>query len=118
MHELPITKSILDWACLYAEKAQARKVVTIVLQLGVLRDIQKEWLQRYFRYISRDTIASEAEILVIEVPLTCKCLACGETFPVDISRLTDATILCSSCHAQQYEIVTGREFKIHGIEVI
>ena len=118
MHELPITKSILDWACLYAEKAQAKKVVTIVLQLGVLRDLQKEWLQRYFRYISKGTIAAEAEILVMEVPLTCKCLECGETFSVDISQLTDETILCSSCQARRYEILTGTEFRIQGIEVI
>ncbi len=118
MHELPITKSILDWACIYAEKAQAQKVVTIVLQLGVLRDLQKEWLQRYFRYISKGTIASEAEILVIEVPLTCRCTDCGETFPVDISRLTDETILCPGCQVRNYEIVTGTEFRIQGIEVI
>jgi hydrogenase nickel incorporation protein HypA/HybF len=118
MHELPITKSILDWACIYAQKAQARKVVTIILQLGVLRDLQKDWLQRYFRYLSKDTIAAEAEILVIEVPLTCKCLECGDTFPVDTGRLADETILCPSCHSRRYEIVTGTEFMIQGIEVI
>ena len=118
MHELPITKSILDWACIYAEKAHAQKVVTIVLRLGVLRDLQKDWLQRYFRYLSRDTVAAEAEILVIPVPLTCKCLECGETFPVEISRLTDETILCPGCQARRYEIVTGREFQIQGIEVV
>lgn len=118
MHELPITKSILDWACLYAEKVQARKVVTIILQLGVLRDLKKDWLQRYFRYISRNTIASEAEILVIEVPLTCRCLECRATFSVDVNQLTDETILCASCQAQRYEIVGGTEFKIQGIEVI
>ncbi len=93
-------------------------MVTIILRVGVLRDLQKEWLQRYFRYISKGTIASEAEILVIEVPLTCKCLDCGEAFTVDISQLRDETILCSSCHARQYDIVSGTEFQIQGIEVI
>src|SRR5512145_2550546 len=106
MHELPITKSILDWACIYAEKAKAEKVVTIVLQLGVLRDLKEEWLSRYFRYISRDTIAAEAEILIIKVPLTCRCVNCQEVFPVDVDRLTDETILCPVCHERSYEIAT------------
>ena len=118
MHELPITKSILDWACIYAEKANAKKVVTIVLELGVLRDVKKEWLERYFRYISKGTVAEEAEILIMEVPLTCKCLACNETFPVDIGQLSGEAVSCPSCHAPQYEILTGTEFKIQGIEVI
>lgn len=118
MHELPITKSILDWACIYAQKAKAEKVVTIVLEIGVLRDLKEEWLKRYFRYISRDTIAAEAEILVIKVPLTCRCLNCGEVFPIDVDRLTDENILCPVCHERRYEIKTGTEFSIQGIEVI
>lgn len=118
MHELPITKSILDWACIYAEKAKAQKVVTIVLQIGVLRDLKEEWLLRYFRYISRDTIAAGAEILVIKVPLTCRCLSCQEVFPVDVDQLTDENILCPVCHERRYEIKTGTEFSIDGIEVI
>ena len=118
MHELPITKNILDLVCLYAHRAKAQKVVTIVLELGVLRDLKKEWLERYFRYISRGTIASEADILVTEVPLTCKCLTCQKIFSVDLDRLTNESILCPDCQARQYEIITGMEFKIQGIEVV
>lgn len=91
-------------------------MVTIILRVGVLRDLQKEWLQRYFRYISKGTIASEAEILVIEVPLTCKCLDCGEAFTVDISQLRDETILCSSCHARQYDIVSEQNFRFRALK--
>jgi hydrogenase nickel incorporation protein HypA/HybF len=118
MHELPITRSILDWACLYAEKAQARKVVTIVLRLGALRDLQKEWVQRYFGYISRGTIAEGAEILVMVNPIVCGCRGCGREFEVDKDRSADEEIRCPACSAKDYSLISGTEFRIEGIEVV
>ena len=112
MHELPITKSILDWACLYAEKAKAQKVVTIVLQLGVLRDLKKEWLQRYFRYISRDTIAAEAVLVYRHVPAELRCRKCGKVF---IARETD--FRCPDCKESEVDIVAGRELYLESMEV-
>lgn len=118
MHELPITKSILDWACLYAEKAQSQKVVTIVLRLGALRDLQKEWLQRYFSYLSKGTVAEHAEILVIVNPIVCECRNCGHAFEVEKERLQDEGILCPNCSGRDYALISGTEFRIEGIEVV
>jgi hydrogenase nickel incorporation protein HypA/HybF len=118
MHELSITKSILDWACLYAEKAQAQKVVTIVLRLGALRDIKKEWLQHYFKYISRGTIAEKAEILVMVNPIVCRCRDCGKEFEVDQDCLAGEEIFCPDCQAPNYTLISGTEFLIDGIEVV
>ncbi len=118
MHELSLTKSILDTAVRYAEKTDSQKVVTIVLKLGVLRDIQKEWVQHYFNYISKGTVAEGAEILIIINPIVCRCPDCGKEFEVDKARLAEEEIFCPNCSANNYTLISGTEFSIEGIEVI
>ncbi len=117
MHELSLTKSILDTALKYAEKTDSRKVVTIVLRLGILRDIKKKWIQHYFNYISKGTIAEGAEILVMVNPIVCRCPDCGKEFEIVEDRLAGEEILCPGCSSQNYTLISGREFSIEGIEV-
>jgi hydrogenase nickel incorporation protein HypA/HybF len=118
MHELPLTKNILDTALKYAQKTNSQKVVTIVLRLGALRDIKKEWIQHYFNYISKGTIAEGAEILVIPDPIVCRCRDCGKDFEIDRDDYAGKEILCPKCATQNYTLISGTKFQIEGIEVI
>ncbi len=56
MHELPITRAVLDIALEFAAKESATRVVSIDLRVGELRDLVEEWAQRYFDYVSKGTI--------------------------------------------------------------
>jgi hydrogenase nickel incorporation protein HypA/HybF len=118
MHELPLTKSILEMAVKYAQRTDSRKVVTIVLRLGALRDIKKEWIQHYFNYISKGTIAEDAEILVIPDPIVCHCNDCGKDFEINRDGYACESILCPNCSTRNYTLVSGTKFQIEGIEVI
>jgi len=118
MHELPLTKNILDTALKYARQTNAQKVVTIVLRLGALRDIKKEWIQHYFNYISRGTIAEDAEILVLADPIVCHCRDCGKDFKIERDDYACEEILCPSCSKQNYTLISGTAFQIEGIEVL
>ena len=118
MHELSLTKNILATALKYARQTNSQKVVTIVLRLGALRDIKKEWIQHYFNYISRGTIAEDAEILVIPDPIVCRCGDCGRDFEIDPDTMAAEAILCPSCLRPNYTLLSGTAFRIEGIEVI
>ena len=118
MHELPLTQNILDTALRYARQTNSQKVVTIVLRLGALRDIKKEWIQHYFNYISRGTIAENAEILVVADPVVCHCRDCGKDFEIDRDGIASENILCPVCQEQNYTLISGKAFRIEGIEVI
>ena len=117
MHELSITKNIFDIAQRYAEKNGASKVNSIFLRIGILRDLEPEWMQRYFRYVSKGTIAADAEILVTVEPAACKCNNCGLRFELNLKELTGDKILCPDCSVHDYELVSGMEFMIQGIEI-
>ena len=118
MHELPLTKSILEMAVKYARRTDSRKVVTIVLRLGALRDIKKEWIQHYFNYISKGTIAEDAEILIIPDPIVCRCRNCNKDFKINRDDYAGEEILCPNCSTRNYTLVSGTKFQIEGIEVI
>jgi len=118
MHELPLTQNILDTALKYARQTNARKVVTIVLRLGALRDIKKEWIQHYFNYISRGTIVEDAEILVIPDPIVCHCRDCDKDFEMNREDYSGEEILCPNCSTRNYTLISGTKFQIEGIEVI
>ena len=60
MHELPVTKSILEAVLCHAQAVAAQKIVRIHLVVGELNEFKRERIQRYFDYLSRDTPAEGA----------------------------------------------------------
>jgi hydrogenase nickel incorporation protein HypA/HybF len=116
MHELAVTEGILKVVLRHAAMNEASRVVGIGLRIGELSDLADEWLQRYFDYLSRDTIAAGAHIRVERIPVVFRCEACGETFPVKLSETKD--IACPFCGSGKAILVSGREFTVQQIEVI
>jgi hydrogenase nickel incorporation protein HypA/HybF len=116
MHELPITESILNIVLRHAEANQALKVVKISLRIGELSDIVDEWVQRYFDYLSKDTIAEGATLKIERSPVIFRCKACEKDFRFDIRKIKD--IICPVCGGKSVELVSGREFYIKDIEVL
>lgn len=117
MHELSFTKNILSVALRHAQQNDASKVNTIFLRIGILRDLEPDWVRRYFRYVSKGTAAENAEIFIMVEPVVCKCNNCGEQFGLDLSQIAGDNVLCPSCSIHDYELVAGMEFIIQGIEV-
>ncbi len=59
---MPVTESILNVVLKHAAMNKAEKVIFVNLQIGKLSDLQDEWLQRYFDYLSKGTIAEGAKL--------------------------------------------------------
>lgn len=116
MHELPVTESILKVVLRHGEEAGASRIVSVSLRIGELSDIVEEWLQRYFDYLSRGTIAEGAALRIERAPVIFRCEGCGGSFPVNVREVRD--ILCPSCGGTKATFVSGREFFIKAIEVI
>jgi hydrogenase nickel incorporation protein HypA/HybF len=116
MHELPVTENILRIVLRYAEDAGAGKVISVSLRIGELSDVIDEWLQRYFDYLSKGTLAEGASLRVERAPVVFRCEGCGESFHVDIREVKD--IVCPACGGVKATFVSGREFFIKAIEVI
>lgn len=116
MHEMSICGPLVDTVVKYAEQNGARKVVRVHLRIGELRDIVDDLMQGCFRYLARDTIASQAELVLEKVPLRAQCQACNLVFPANIWKRE--TLVCPDCGGTKLRIYSGKEFLIQGIEIV
>jgi len=116
MHELAVTEGILRVVLRHAGASGAARVVTVRLRIGGLSDLVEEWLERYFAYLSRGTVAEGARIEVERTPVVFRCGTCACDFPADLKPIRD--VLCPSCGGKDLSLVSGREFFVKEIEVL
>ena len=116
MHELPVTESILQIVLKHAEKSDVRRIVTIHLQVGQLSDLQDDWMQRYFDYLSRGTPAEGAKLQIERTPIRLGCDACEASWTVARVEQIDAS--CPQCGQKNSRLIGGREYTITNMEVL
>lgn len=115
MHELSVTESILNIVVRHAAKNQVGKVLGIHLRIGEMTDLADEWIQHYFDYLSKGTIAEGAILKIERSPVVFQCEECKTMFHVSLKD--SGKIVCSQCGGPKVTLVSGREFYIQHIEV-
>jgi hydrogenase nickel incorporation protein HypA/HybF len=114
MHELPVTESILKIVQKHARMNQIQRVVTIRLKIGEMSDLEDEWIQRYFDYLSKDTEAAGAKLVIERSPIVLQCTACSKTYETDKASLKEPS--CPACGSKSATLVAGREYYIQDLE--
>lgn len=116
MHELQVTERILDVVLEHARRGGAKKVVYVHLTIGELSDLEAEWIQHYFDYLSRDTLADGARLKVRRAPIVARCEDCGAEF--EVARDDIGSAGCPECDGKALHLVSGREYRIDHLEVL
>ena len=116
MHELPVIRSVLDICLKHAANHRVQKITAVQLKVGELSDLEPEWMQKYFDFVSKGTIAEGASLRIQRVPLVVRCAACSQAFPVDVKAMKD--IECPHCKGTKVSYVSGREYRVENIEVM
>ena len=114
MHELSVMQNILDIVVEHAEKYNAASVTKINLEIGDLAGVIPEWMQMYFDFVSKGTIAEKAELCINNVPAVIKCRSCDNEFRL---AKDNWQFFCPACDSTDVEILSGREYFIKSIEV-
>ncbi len=116
MHELGVTRSIVDVVLRHAHSQNAKQILSVSLVIGEMRNLEEEWVQRYFDRCVEGSIAQGAKIHIQKVPIAFYCNACGATFQLDMGQ--DKHMCCAQCQSEDYDMITGGELLIKEIEVI
>jgi hydrogenase nickel incorporation protein HypA/HybF len=115
MHELPITESILKIVLKHGEANDVKKVKAIHLRIGRLSDLEDDWIQRYFDYLSKDTLAEGAKLVIERTPVIMQCNACSFSYEVEPEKMDDLT--CPACGKKGgASLLSGREYTIKEME--
>ena len=112
MHEYSITQSMLSLALEKANEAKASKITKINVVLGELSGIVDDCIQFYFDFLSKDTIAAEADLYFQQPAIKLRCRQCEAVFS---PRNDDWS--CPSCGQQAIGVVSGYECYVESIEV-
>ena len=116
MHELQVTERILDIVVRHAEENSVQKVLSIQLRIGEMSDLENEWIQKYFDYLSKDTIADGAKLKIEKTPVVMQCDECAHSFEINIKEQKE--IQCPECNNKKCSLVSGREYYIKDMEVM
>ena len=112
MHEFGITQNILSIALEKANTAQASRVSKINLIIGELAGIVDECVEFYFDFLSKDTIAAQANLSFNHPTTQLRCRNCDTVFSPD-----NLNWVCPNCQEQKVDIISGRECYVESIEI-
>ncbi len=113
MHELSITKEILDIVLDAAGRNNARSVKIVNIELGQLSTFDEESISFYFEFLSKDTTAQGAKLIFKRIPAAAKCKKCGSNFNLDDVFLS----ICPSCGSNEYEVISGDAVKVVNLNI-
>lgn len=115
MHELAVTESILQVVLDHARQHGVKQVLSVTLRIGELSELEAVWLQKYFDFLSKDTLAQGAKLKIEIAPIVVQCADCGYRFVVKARELEQA--VCPACELKTGLIfLSGKEYLIKEME--
>ncbi|ODU04036.1 MAG: hydrogenase expression protein HupH [Pseudonocardia sp. SCN 72-86] len=109
MHELSICRSISG---IVERHAAGRRVRTIHVRVGALRQIVPDTLVYCWSLVSEDTPLAGSEMRVEGVPAMVHCIPC------DHSRtISEPFMTCDRCGGSDVRVVAGEEFLITSLDL-
>ncbi|MGA9664907.1 MAG: hydrogenase maturation nickel metallochaperone HypA [Gallionella sp.] len=112
MHEMSIAESVLQIIQDAARAEGYAKVKAVWLEIGQLAAVEKESLRFCFDAVTRDSIAEDARLEIIDTAGRGWCMQCACNVAV-----TARYEPCPSCGSSQVEVTGGEEMRVKELEV-
>ena len=109
MHELSIASAVLDTALRHAG---GRRVTTVAVRAGAMRQVVPRSLEFYFQIVARDTPCERAELQLTEVPTELRCDTCDTRWSPQVPAFR-----CPACGGAEVAITAGQELEVDYIEL-
>ncbi len=109
MHELSIATAVIDTTLKHAD---GRKVSSVSVRAGRLRQVVPESLRFYFEIVARDTPCEGAALELIESEAWLRCERCGHEW-----ELESPLFRCPECASATVRVTSGEELLVEYIEV-
>ena len=113
MHELSITREILDVILDTAGRNNAKSVESVNIELGQLSTFDEESINFYFENLSMGTSAEGAKLIFKRMPATARCKKCSRDFELEDLFFSS----CPFCGSTEYEVISGSEVKVVSISI-
>ncbi len=112
MHEMSLAEGVMQIVEDSARTQKFSRVKTVWLEIGQLAGVEVEAMRFCFDAVSRDSIAHDARLEIIEMPGQARCMHCAET--VRVKTLFDT---CPKCGGQRVQVTSGNEMRVKELDV-
>jgi hydrogenase nickel incorporation protein HypA/HybF len=112
MHEMSLAEGVLQLMEDSAVSQGFSRVKTVWLEIGQLAGVEKEALRFCFDVVTRDSLANEARLEIVDLPGQGWCMQCACTVAVEV--LYGA---CPQCGSHQIQVTGGDEMRVKELEV-
>jgi hydrogenase nickel incorporation protein HypA/HybF len=112
MHELSIVMGILKIAETETNKAGAKNVSLIELEIGTLAGVELQALDFAWGQAVKNTVLENAVKKIDLIKAKGKCMKCDSVFPLE--HIYDP---CPNCNAYLKGILQGKELRVKALEV-
>lgn len=112
MHELALTKSLIELVERQAEAQGFHRALEIRLMLGEYSGVIPEYILDLFPEAAKDTPAAGAALVFEKLPGRFQCSGCGYEGPVDRREAA-----CPRCGGTALRMTAGREFFVDSLKV-
>lgn len=113
MHELPVTRGMLEVALDAAREEGAEKILAVDVVIGELTSFVDDAVQFYFDVIAEDTLAEDARLRFRREQARVTCHDCGAVHRTG----PPLRPTCPECGSLALEVDGGRDFYVESIEV-
>jgi hydrogenase nickel incorporation protein HypA/HybF len=107
MHELGIVYEIIKVVDSFVVENQLSKVDKIVLEIGQLSQAIPRFITECYPAAVSETPYEETKLEIIVIPANGKCHHCGSVY-----NIIEHKKICPGCQAEEFTLVSGREFTI------
>ena len=112
MHELSIVANLFEILEEKAREKKAKKITLVKLRVGTLSGVVPEFLETAFDIYKKDTIAAEAILKIVDIPLKIECQKCRKR-----TVKKDFVFICEHCGSRELKTLQGTELLLEKMEL-
>jgi hydrogenase nickel incorporation protein HypA/HybF len=111
MHELSIIAGMFDILEEKAREHHAKNIILVTIKVGKLSGAVPDLLESAFNTYKEGTLAAEARLEIVSLPVKVKCRACSREFTPEQYVFT-----CPGCSSTDLNVLEGMDLFIEKIE--
>ncbi|MEJ2635330.1 MAG: hydrogenase maturation nickel metallochaperone HypA [Calditrichia bacterium] len=112
MHEMSIAESVLEIVQESMHKNDARKLLSVTVEIGELTAVIPESLEFCFQAITENSAYKGADLKIVNVPLQGLCRKCDTEFHIEKYQF-----ICPACQSNDVKVTGGQELNVTELEV-
>jgi len=112
MHELSIATELVNAALACAKQNNAKKVISVTIEVGELAMINPEQLQFMYEVLTEENMLKGSQLNLVVLPAVAECKSCGYKGPVPDKY----TCACPKC-GLTLRAIEGRDISLKTMEL-